>query len=78
MDLLGQVDDQMLKDIGVSIGGHRPRIRNAIAKLTAAPVAEVNLSPYGQNNYRTLGASGVRRIAASPLPFFIKNRLIVF
>jgi hypothetical protein len=26
MDLLGQVDDQMLKDIGVSIGGHRLRI----------------------------------------------------
>jgi class 3 adenylate cyclase len=43
MDLLGQVDDQMLKDIGVSIGGHRLRIRNAIAKLAAAPVAEVNL-----------------------------------
>src|SRR5262245_34437542 len=44
MDLLGQVDDQMLKDIGISIGGHRLRIRNAIAKLAAAPVAEVNLS----------------------------------
>ena len=27
MDLLGQVDDQMLKDIGVSVGGHRLRIR---------------------------------------------------
>jgi class 3 adenylate cyclase/tetratricopeptide (TPR) repeat protein len=45
MDLLGQVDDQMLKDIGVSIGGHRLRIRNAIAKLSRAPAAEVNLSP---------------------------------
>src|SRR6516164_4263362 len=45
MDLLGQVDDQMLKDIGVSIGGHRLRIRSAIAKLATAPVAEVNLSP---------------------------------
>ena len=44
MELLGQVDDQMLKDIGVSIGGHRLRIRNAIAKLAPAPVAEVNLS----------------------------------
>ena len=43
MDLLRQVDDQMLKDIGVSIGGHRLRIRNAIAKATA-PVTEVNLS----------------------------------
>jgi class 3 adenylate cyclase len=45
MDLLGQVDDQMLKDIGVSIGGHRLRIRNAIAKLTLPPAAEVNFSP---------------------------------
>jgi SAM domain (Sterile alpha motif) len=30
MDLLGQVDDQMLKDIGVSIGGHRLRIRRSL------------------------------------------------
>ena len=44
MDLLGQVDDQMLKDIGVSIGGHRLRIRNAIAELAPTPVAEANLS----------------------------------
>jgi class 3 adenylate cyclase len=44
MDLLGHVDDQMLKDIGVSIGGHRLRIRNAIAKLASTPVAEANLS----------------------------------
>ena len=36
------------------------------------------MAPYGQNNYRTLGASDVRRVAASPLPFFMKNRLIVF
>jgi len=42
MDLLKQVDDQMLKDIGVSSAGHRLRIRNAIAKLAAAPFAEVN------------------------------------
>jgi hypothetical protein len=27
MDLLGQVDDQILKDIGVSAAGHRLRIR---------------------------------------------------
>jgi len=33
MDLLGQVDDQTLKDIGVSSAGHRLRIRNAISKL---------------------------------------------
>jgi SAM domain (Sterile alpha motif) len=36
IDLLGQVDDQVLKDIGVSSAGHRLRIRNAIAKLTPA------------------------------------------
>src|SRR4029077_5493839 len=34
IDLLGQVDDQVLKDIGVSSAGHRLRIRNAIAKLS--------------------------------------------
>jgi class 3 adenylate cyclase len=44
MDLLKQVDDQMLKDIGVASAGHRLRIRNAIAKLATAPAAEVNLS----------------------------------
>ena len=44
MDLLGQVDDQMLKDIGVASGGHRLRIRNAIAKLAPAPITEANLS----------------------------------
>jgi hypothetical protein len=36
------------------------------------------LIPYGQNNYRTLGASDVSGVAASPLPFFMKYRLIVF
>ena len=29
MELLRQVDDQILKDIGVSAAGHRMRIRNA-------------------------------------------------
>jgi class 3 adenylate cyclase len=40
LDLLGQVDDQMLKDIGVSSAGHRLRIRNAIAKL--GPVVTIS------------------------------------
>lgn len=44
MDLLGQVDDQMLKDMGVSVGGHRLRIRNATAKLNAAPPPEKDAS----------------------------------
>jgi class 3 adenylate cyclase len=34
IDLLRQVDDQVLKDIGVSSAGHRLRIRNAIVNLT--------------------------------------------
>jgi class 3 adenylate cyclase/predicted ATPase len=37
MDLLGQIDDGMLKDIGVASAGHRLRIRNAIVKLAAKP-----------------------------------------
>jgi class 3 adenylate cyclase/tetratricopeptide (TPR) repeat protein len=35
ISLLAQVDDQVLKDIGISSAGHRLRIRNAIANLTA-------------------------------------------
>jgi class 3 adenylate cyclase len=40
--LLPQVDDQILKDIGVSAAGHRLRIRNAIAKIgsTVTPDAK--------------------------------------
>jgi SAM domain (Sterile alpha motif) len=60
MDLLRHVDDQMLKDIGVSIGGHRLRIRNAIAKLAPAPVAEVNSRP-AVPAHETLAASAERR-----------------
>jgi hypothetical protein len=45
VDLVGEVDDQILKDIDVSSAGSRLRIRNAIAKLAPAPVAGVNLSP---------------------------------
>lgn len=40
MDLLAQLDDQVLKDIGVASAGHRLRIRNAIAKLTSSPAAQ--------------------------------------
>jgi class 3 adenylate cyclase len=41
-ELLSQIDDQLLKDIGVSSAGHRLRIRNAIAKLAPTPTAEPN------------------------------------
>jgi class 3 adenylate cyclase len=41
-ELLPQIDDQMLKDIGVSSAGHRLRIRNAIAKLPPTSIADAN------------------------------------
>src|SRR6185369_4367373 len=40
MDLLKDVDDQTLKDIGVTSAGHRLLIRNAIARLAATSDAE--------------------------------------
>ena len=40
IDLLQQIDDQLLKDIGVASAGHRLRIRNAIAKLEAKVPSE--------------------------------------
>jgi class 3 adenylate cyclase/predicted ATPase len=42
MDLLSRVDDQMLKDIGVSVGGHRLRIRKAIDELKAEHPSDAN------------------------------------
>jgi class 3 adenylate cyclase len=39
-DLLRRLDDQLLKDIGVSSAGHRLRLRDAIAKLVPTTVAE--------------------------------------
>ena len=45
MDLLGQVDDQILKDIGVSAAGHRLRIRNAIAKMASAVTPDAKAAP---------------------------------
>jgi hypothetical protein len=44
MDLLAQIDDQMLKDSGVSRAGHRLRIRNAIGKLGPTSTAEPNVA----------------------------------
>jgi class 3 adenylate cyclase len=60
MDLLGEVDDQILKDIGMSVAGDRLRIRKAIARLATAPVAEVNLSPTTPT-HETTAASAERR-----------------
>jgi class 3 adenylate cyclase/predicted ATPase len=46
VDLLGQLDDQILKDLGVSSAGHRLRIRNAAAKL-------IRVAPTGKNERAT-------------------------
>jgi class 3 adenylate cyclase len=45
IDLLAQVDDQLLKDIGISSAGHRLRIRNAITKLGAHVQSETADGP---------------------------------
>ena len=42
IELLPQIDDRLLKDIGVSSAGHRLRIRNAIAKLVPTATPEAN------------------------------------
>src|SRR5215831_2921409 len=60
MDLLGEVDDQILKDIGMSAAGDRLRIRKAIAKLAPAPVAEANLRAITPT-HETTAASAERR-----------------
>jgi hypothetical protein len=60
MDLLKQVDDQMLKDIGVASAGHRLRIRNAVAKLASTQVADVNLGTAAPTREAT-AASAERR-----------------
>jgi hypothetical protein len=57
MDLLRQIDDQALRDLVMTSA--RLRIRNAIAKLASAPVAELNLSPTTPN-HETTAASAAR------------------
>jgi class 3 adenylate cyclase len=42
MDLLRKVDDQALKDIGVSSAGHRLRLRSAIAELNPPLTPDAN------------------------------------
>ena len=60
IDLLGQLDDQILKDIGVSSAGHRLRIRNAIAKLN--PIVRLAKDENGAGAAsETPAASGERR-----------------
>ena len=60
MDLLRQIDDQALRDLGMTSAGHRLRVRNAVAKLTASPAAEVSVSAATPSN-ETTAASAERR-----------------
>ena len=39
IELLPRIDDQLLKDIGVSSAGHRLRLRDAIARLAPTSIA---------------------------------------
>ena len=55
-DLLPQIDDQLLKDIGVLSAGHRLRLRNAIAKLAPESIAGVNAT------------NAIAPVGGSPLP----------
>ena len=59
MDLLKDVDDQTLKDIGVTSAGHRLRLRQAIAKL--APIFDVKANATGAAALEVAAASGERR-----------------
>jgi class 3 adenylate cyclase/predicted ATPase len=43
-DLLPRIDDQLLKDIGVSSAGHRLRLRDAIARLASTSIADVSVA----------------------------------
>jgi class 3 adenylate cyclase len=59
MDLLRQIDDQALRDLGMTSAGHRLRIRNGIAKL--APPAGAELESTGATARETTTASAERR-----------------
>ena len=41
-DLLPRIDDQLLKEIGVSSAGHRLRLRDAIARLAPTSTADAS------------------------------------
>jgi class 3 adenylate cyclase/predicted ATPase len=71
-DLLTQIDDQVLKDIGVSSAGHRLRLRNAIAKLAPTSItvgiSEVPASlPSSQAERRQLTVMFCDLVGSTPL-----------
>lgn len=58
MDLLKEVDEQVLKDIGVSSAGHRLRIRSAISKLDRTSRTE---APANGDIFKTEPAASAER-----------------
>ena len=60
-DLLTEIDDQLLKDIGVSSAGHRLRLRRAIAKLAPALIAEAKADGTVAASEAPRGRSGLWR-----------------
>jgi class 3 adenylate cyclase/tetratricopeptide (TPR) repeat protein len=61
MSLLPQVDDQVLKDIGVSIAGHRLRIRKAIEDLRGVLKEVSEKDGEGENKAAPAASEGERR-----------------
>jgi hypothetical protein len=61
-DLLSQIDDQLLKDIGVSSAGHRLRIRNAIAKLALTSVVEAKAEVAASSSEAYVGSAERRQL----------------
>ena len=77
-DLLARIDDRLPKDIGVSSAGHRPRIRNAVAKPATNSIAEATAAsgvaataataPRSGRLDRTVGAARSPKSCAKPRP----------
>ena len=55
-DLLPRIDDQLLKEIGVSSAGHRLRLRDAIARLAPTSTADAS----------TASAAAATEVPATP------------
>ena len=54
-DLLPRIDDQLLKEIGVSSAGHRLRLRDAIARLVPTSTPDAS----------TVSAAGATEVSAT-------------
>lgn len=60
-DLLAQVDDQLLKDIGIASAGHRLRLRNEIQKLLTGSSAPEITQSATEDPTSVADAAGERR-----------------